>query len=247
VALFDLTAFCDESLTEDLPPRTFGLAGYAAPALVWGEVERQWTQVLTREHLTEFHAAPCAKGRDEFAQMSQDRRNVIWREFRAVIASTGMHGFGSIIDLDAYAALTPTWQQKRPKGFTDPYYLAFQHQVELIASAAIDFPDTEQIRFVFDRRKQNQEQKAQRLYSGVQGSRKLRPFARRLGALRFCDSEARPGLQAADMLAYEIRRHFWEVVFPAKPKPIRWQWEALRPMNVRFFNNAAIATYAGIL
>jgi hypothetical protein len=124
--------------------------------------------------------------------------------------------------------------------FHDPYYLAAQHQIEAMASLVPELPPDEKIGFIFDWRSLDTFVNMGEIISAMRQSETL-TFTKRIAGVGFYSSTDHVGIQAADMLAYEVRRNFWEVVFPANPAPIRWQWEALRPMNVRFFNRDALA------
>jgi hypothetical protein len=244
--MLDLRAYCDESVTADRQPPTLCIAGYVAAAATWAEFEREWKAALAKESLTEFHMALCENGKGEYAGRGRAERDRIWRVFFDILTSARIVGFGTVIDLDAYADLAHVFKAKRQPGFDDPYHLAFQHQVEMMALRMAEMRRTERILMVFD--ESHLEDNAARLYSSLKKSRTL-PYVARLGGLAFEDSKLIPGLQAADILAYELRRHFWEGVFPASPKPAREQWRILaaRGLNVNYFDAGALAKLADLL
>jgi len=237
-AMLELTAYSDESATQDRSPRTFCIAGYVATADVWMEIEAAWATALREEGLAEFHAGPLLTGKSGRSKPEGER---IWLRFRQIMAEARLCGFGCVVDLDAFASFQAVWADRTAHAYHDPYYLAFQHQLERMANAVpAELPGDERIVFVFDYRSTRTEANVNAILDGLRRSEKL-TFSRRLGGLWFNGSEAHAGLQAADMLAYELRRHFWEVVFAEQPGATRWQFDALHPMDVRYFDREALA------
>ena len=216
--MLDLRAFSDESITRDQGPRTFCIAGYVASAAEWEDFEIDWKRALAAEKLTEFKAANCEAGKREYARRGRAECDRIWRRFAGILTAMRTIGFGTIIDLDAYDGLAGLFKVGREEGFDDPYLLAFQHQAEMMAMRMSQMRRTERLALIFDKRSEAKADAiAKDLYDLLKRSRKL-TFVDRLGDLAFLDSKCSPGLQAADLLAYEVRRHFWEVVIPTEPR-----------------------------
>jgi hypothetical protein len=242
LVMLEFEAYSDESKTEHGDAPTFCVAGYCAPKEVWAGIEAAWGPLLAKYGLSEFHARLCCPGKGEYARFGKAKCEQIWREFRQIVATFRLAGFGCAVDLNAYDSFASAWEHRPEHACHDPYFLAVQHQLEAIAlRVPNDLPLDERVAFVFDKRAfVDTEAKAAAILVGMQGSAKL-PFAKRIGGIAFNDSKCHAGLQAADMLAYEVRRHFWEVVLPTKPKANRWQFNALRPMNLWFFNRDTLA------
>lgn len=72
--------------------------------------------------------------------------------------------------------------------------------------------------------------KAVRLYQDLKNTTipDFGRVARRLGSVTQAASEEHPGLQAADLLAYEANRYLVDVRWAVSPKPVRSGWPKLR-------------------
>jgi hypothetical protein len=253
----NVIAGCDES---EEPNQAFCFAGYIASEAEWQRVERHWRKVLGREELTEFKMADCVQGQGEFRDRERwprERRDALQRELITVLASHELHGLVTAIDLVAYRAVAEGIKARRraeklkeAHQYWRAYFLAFQHQVELIAvHVGTEFPLAQKVTFRFDWQEEFQG-RAQRLYADLMNDRSL-DFTSRLGRLQFVDSkEGHVSVQAADLLAYEARRHVSGAVFRSMPSPERWQWFELRhpnPIIVRYFGDTSVKAYLRVL
>lgn len=247
--MLDLRAYCDESVTHDQAPNIFCIAGWVAHATEWRDFDKEWRRALKAESLTEFKAAQCAGGRGEYKGRSHADCHRTWRRFASILREMRTVGFGTIIDLDAYDGLANVFKAKRKPKYHDPYYLAFQQQIETMALRMAKMRRTERLSVFFDQMSESKaDARAKLLYDQLKLSRKL-TFVARLGSLTLDDSKHSPGVQAADLLAFEVRRHFREVVFPVHPSPVRDEWRFLqkRIEEVRFFEQTALTKLAGLL
>jgi hypothetical protein len=228
----DVTAYCDESET---PDAVFCIAGYSAPFAEWVALEEPWRRALEIAGRREFKMGAC----EGLAETQ--------RHFISLITSHNLHAFATIIDLRAYNAVASAMKAKRYPGYAYAYYLAFQHELEMVAlyPAMQKLATEERVRFIFDAHEQYGG-KAETLYESVKRSEKLASVADRLGELSFEDSVLHVGVQAADALAHETMRHFRDVVYAATPAPERWQWRSLQGsmgFSVRHFNDQAISAF----
>lgn len=76
----------------------------------------------------------------------------MWKRFASILRSMRSVGFATIIDLDAYDGLATAFKAKRQPKYHDPYYLAFQQQVETMALRMAKMRRTEGLSIFFDQR-----------------------------------------------------------------------------------------------
>lgn len=230
--MFDITAYCDESMDDQTG--IFVLAGYVATLGQWEEFDRLWRVALRNDGLAEFKASDCESGRREFKGWTVGRRRGSCERFTSVIRGARLTGGASVIDLRAYAhhrqeieslRTIPTGHGANVVRYGDPYYLAFQHVTEILTLKTKQAPPEEHVTFIFDLNNAYKD-KARVLFDGVRGDT-TNTFHDRMGSATFADSKAHPGLQAADLLAFEVRRHFAGHVYERTEEVKRWQWDRL--------------------
>lgn len=186
-----------------------------------------WTAKLQAAGLHEFHAYDCEQGTNEFSGRTD--RKQLQREFIDLIGSADIHGVFAAIDLRGWDEVADVVGDLRAEhGMSDPYYVAFQQLMETIAIGMEHLPPDRRLHLVFDNR--DGHGKVIRLYDSLKGADNphLAFVADRLGSIAFADSKQLPGLQAADLLAYEVRKHFVECEYAIVPKPLRPQWQLLQ-------------------
>jgi hypothetical protein len=229
-AMFEITAYCDES---ESAHQVHALAGYWAAAKEWERFEAAWNAELAAVGLTEFHAADCEHGKGEFA--GRRDRLTLPGAFIDIINQFDVNGVWCAIDLRGWDEVAHRVAELRAEHrMENPYYVSFQQLMETIALAMLPFPTNERLALVFDERPDHG--KVKLLYDSLKATAnpELTFVARRLGSITYGDSGQLPGLQAADLLAYEVRKHFVEVDYgitsPTRPRP---EWRKLwsRPMR----------------
>jgi hypothetical protein len=224
-------AYCDES--EDKQGRTiFAVSGYLGSNEAWRSFEIMWKDALADERIPEFHASKCDGGHGIFHGMSEERRAGLQRRFYSIVNNVMGWGFSSAVRLGAYDMVRPQFQSARGD-LWKPYFLLFQHQIELMTMVLedADRPPDERIVFTFDRQQEYQHQgRANRLYNSLakDADKEALKFARRLGGLFFASRLDEVQLQAADILAYENMRYLRDECWPGHPERERWQWKHLR-------------------
>jgi hypothetical protein len=110
----------------------------------------------------------------------------------------------------------------------DPYYIAFQQLVETIALGMRQLPQDVRLALVFDDRPK--QGNVVELYESLRANTNpaLAFFSDRLGSVAKGSSREHIGLQAADLLAYELREHFVNVEYGIEHRPTRSQWTRLQ-------------------
>jgi hypothetical protein len=232
---YQVTAYFDES-GDQRQERALVIAGYVAPEQSWRTLRRRWTSLLENFGIREFHAVDCEHGRGEFLGMSPRRRQAIHRNFVGLLSGQieGIIGVFKTVMLEPYTRLRPRFKELRqlPPGLPingsldDPYFLAFQLAVETAAvlPAVASLPTHEKIEFVFDRHGRLGG-RVKHLFDSIRGDATL-GYPARLGDMQMIARAGVPGLQAADLLAYEAYR-FSDNRITGESRPPRWQFSQL--------------------
>lgn len=143
------------------------------------------------------------------------RRHLLNRLITAVYRAQAIP-IGSVVSIQGYNALDGPWRQ----GFKDPHFLAFQSLTYQIAVAAGISREPGPATMVYAHHPEHSDGlgNTRDLWEAV---RKYTPIVALFMESYRCGEQAEhPGLQAADLWAYELRHHF-EVIRPAVRKP-RW-------------------------
>jgi len=224
-----VAAYCDES-EDKHPPLTaqaFAVSGIFGHSVNVFDLERHWRAMLTKHRLSDFHMVDCenATHGTPYEWMSRDQRDCLQRDFIGVIVNKAeVWHYATAIELEPYRARWELLERNR-QYFVKPYYLAFQHQVEMIAKTldAGGFPAGDCVAFTFDQQKEY-EGKAKELYDWLlHGEHDQITYYERLGSLGFESRLKFIALQAADTFAYESRKYVREVELMKLPP--RWQWQ----------------------
>jgi hypothetical protein len=235
----------DESHTTDT---IFIVGGYVGAAADSRKLDFAWRRRLLTEGITEFHAVDCAQATGAFKGWTPERRETLQGDLAKLLLGSGLVPVVTAIQLSGWAAVADRIRLARPRQST-PYHLGFEHQITLVAQQTIGGPLP--IDFVFDKLARHQGG-AKAVFDSLQrANQRSFEFARRLRSLDFGDSSAYPGLQAADFLAYESKRHL-EVEWGYAARKNRTQWfeilvSDLGPSisnSIRFFNGPALSAYA---
>jgi hypothetical protein len=177
---------------------------------------------------------PCVNGKGDFEGLDWKERDRLQRRFIGLIRSGNLLGVSAALDLRAYDAHKLRFKKVRahPRANLLPaYYLMVQTLLQAVVHAVndTDLPAGEKVEFVFDVKK------------GFSGNaldifKELSQdptFGARLKGASFQDSKDYPGLQAADILAYEAREHAAGAWAHDPVLPVRWQWWELKKSVVK--------------
>jgi len=193
------------------------LAGLLATEAAWKRFDAEWQTACAAENLKEpFHMKDLAARRGEFAGWGEEERRHLLDELISVIDRAGAIPIGSVVCFSGFNALPPNVS----KGFRDPHFLAFQTlSYQIAVAASMEWPPGPAT-MVFAHHPEHSGGLANtaQLWEAV---RRHNPIVRLFMESYVCRQQVDcPGLQAADLWAYELRHHF-EVIRPAARKP-RW-------------------------
>ena len=245
--MLNIRAYCDESYNH----RIYTVSGYMATGEEWTRLQTAWANALEDEQVPfaknssfrVFHSADFEGGYGVFSTLTREARDKIQRRFAEIINETKLYGFASAIVMEHYNEVVNRIKAAR-KSFWSPYFLAFQHGIEMAALAIEHLPHHEAIDFIFDRNEQlggKEGGRAHQLYNSMLRSTTL-PFIYRLGNIVFADKARMLPLQAADYLAYENFRFLNEVKYGNKLE--RWQWQMIKgSVDGRLFDKAELEKF----
>ncbi len=206
----------------------FAIAGYVVEAAAWSKFETEWLAALQDFsapylHMKELHFCKGAFAEwDKTVPAVQERINGFLARLVGVIRDAGLRGFGAVISLKDLARFNAE------KGLAiDPKALA-------IYGAALElrqFDQTSDIKVVLDRMSGAHQAidlaekygKTDRYYPFMSNFPTFTPLARN-GAT---GSRNTPALQAADFLAWEVRKNWelkktWFEEFDPRPDDPKW-------------------------
>jgi Protein of unknown function (DUF3800) len=224
----DLRAYVDDSETLG----TFSvLAGFVAAYDDWIKFDAKWRQTLREDGLTEFKAHDCEKGQGEFEKYKgyEGKRRQICERYVSHICKANIWGVAVAFDLQAYDVHKPRLQELRGptmgKKAGDPYFLAFQWVLQYLTRVCEGMDPQETIRVTFDN-KPGFSGMSKNIYDELMASDITElDYRKRLDSgFGFDDSKKLPGLQAADLLAYEAKKRCEERL---RDDPKRWQFDRL--------------------
>jgi len=205
-----LETYFDDSGRGQRP--VFLLAGFMSTAERWAAFNEEWQAVLDQPPpLRRFKMQHAMTGSNVWLGWNDDVRAERLRLFHAVIMKHAMLGFGCVVHQDAFQDV----MQQGPEYFRTVYQLAFMGIVGSTMRYHQQAGLTDKVDFVFDEQ--------------------MREFSRAIGAfLQFwqnepylskyvagtprsaTDDQVLP-LQAADYLAWQLRRQFVSMESPSVP------------------------------
>jgi len=231
-ALLDLTSYHDDSGDGQM---VFCVVGCLAPLAVWQRLQWRWQRVLDDPRIIgvgpdgakRFHAVDIEHGHECFANIEKvSERQEIWSRFIAIAESLRIYTVATVIDVRAWNAARDCFVEFWGPD-ASPYFLAFQHQIQTMAAFVNDQPPCEKIQFIFDRQT-GEERNADDVFHATRRDLLRFPDASRFSqTLSFGPSYEYPGLQVADMFAYEVKRVVQRMYGVKDDTQPRWQWDRL--------------------
>jgi hypothetical protein len=208
-----IEAYFDDSGKEsDHTHRFVVLAGYMSGD--WTPLYRSWRSLLIKHgvphvHMKDILGIAKSKGWDV------PKLNVVLREFITAIKEANLTGFGVAVDANEWRAFS----KERRHQFGDAQEFCCSRILRRIVDRLIDagFPD-EPLSITFDR---DWEFARRRLTLIEEISKRAPQMRKNLAQLAFADSKHFYPLQAADLLAWETRRHLANVI-EGEGGTVRW-------------------------
>ena len=215
-----LQSFIDDFGWDGRAP-VFVLAGYVAKEQQWEVFSDDWQIVLDLPEPKKLHHLKMAEAyllnnrNSQFYGWTEKERDERLKKFVQVINRHAAHGVISVIPIEPYRRLFAG--KFSPDILDRPYFLSFFGMMTNLIKFTKDRDLDDRIDFIFDT--QGGESKAI-LVSQYERYMALAPAEfRKFGPAipKFEREEDFLPLQAADMFAWHIRRHYWEVSIGRDP------------------------------
>jgi len=240
-----LAAYFDESGLH-AEARTFCLAGYIGYASDWFEFSRAWRHLLADAKVASFHMSEFETRHGPFADWPWERRYSLIRELVSLINATSLSGFGIGVPLDVYERVRATLilnRNLRPEWWDHPYLLAFHWALVELGVESDHLPPNETIAFTLDQNSTFRSRLAgtHRTYQNDATWNRHK----RIGSLTFSSRLDVEPLQAADLLAYEVRKFIDRGLYQPD-MPLRQSMNRLlrRVVRIKCFNEASLLALA---
>ncbi len=206
-----LTAYFDETgHSSDTAQRFVGMAGFVAPMLNWEFFEANWKAALNRFDLPYFHMKDFAQFRGAFRGWTEDQRRELFNALLRIITESGAMTLGSIVPLAEYKKVTG----ERQAHWIEPYYICMVSCISLV-SAFHSHTSFKQVALVFS---EQAEFKHQAL-GLLEDIRQHYVFAQKALSPSFLNMREHVALQAADLLAYEMKKEYERRTFRPDTQP----------------------------
>lgn len=191
-------AYFDESGGEALPGY-FGIAGFFGSEHQWGIHDRLWQEALQATGAPYLHMREFAHSVGAFTEWRNDqaRRERLMAGIVAAILQSELTPVGSAMRVGDFDALT---EEERIR-FQSPYFCCLQDVLYGFALMTLDEDPEVEVQVTGDRNDQHHE-KARKLHRALRRTGGL--FVNLAEELNFADMQQTIGLQAADLLAYEM-------------------------------------------
>lgn len=196
-----LTAFVDDSGSGGDSPWVV-LAGYVGTVCDWAGFDSNWSKVLESQPRIEYFKSSEAESlKGQFLGASVDQRNA---KIEALINVVGRHAQRAICARMRQEDYNDIIRPNVPEIWDDAYFFLFPAFIVAVLSMEKYHGKSEPAEFICDS-SQRVDKRAVKLYDQLN---RLPQFAGRIIDVSFqSDKECLP-LQAADLLAWQVRRFF---------------------------------------
>lgn len=226
--------FGDETGTDRKPTtRISAIGGLFGKEEHWGKFDRTWNKVLKSEKIPFFHAVQCERGTGEFYGLDVAKRGRLAERLLEVLLSSHLQPCAYGVVVPHFIEMSLEFRNHYTNGHPGvPYYLCLHHTFVAGSHAADGLPQEEQVHFTFE--KQDEFEADAKASFEEFKKNKHWPNHYRLGRCHFAERDEYahyPGLQAADLLAYEMYRHLDNRHFQPDLKPewkVRTTFQALQ-------------------
>lgn len=235
--ILDITAYMDESgASSDSDFVCIG--GLVAAGEAWEMLEYEWREALEEFEITDFHMKFYAHSSGQYKKWKgdQERRNEVYGRFMRLVYDAQAMPFGAVVPMVAWRK----WSKTAQDAMRDPYFICLQYCIDAAAHRAelIGLPRDETIAAVFSRNRPF-EAMAGNYWTGIKNAS---PWGDRLGNYIFDDAKRVGALQAADIVAYEIRKYHEDLIKRPGTEP-RWGYQRILALSERIMGLIMIKYY----
>ena len=194
------TAYFDESghsASEDF----VAIAAFIAEDSTWATFDAAWNVVLAKHQIPFVHAVELSNRNKTYAGWSSAQQVALAKDLLEVIHSSGfIVAAGAVLSTSDFKRLSKKHQER----LVDPFFPLFQQVVFSAALEGLLERHGENVRMVYSQQDEFRK-KAEKLYEVMKSSYWT---GRQFGKLHFQNMRGVPGLQAADVLAYELCKYY---------------------------------------
>jgi hypothetical protein len=222
-------AFVDESGSDDAS-KYIGVGGLISTLEKWAEFKCRWRSMLLASNVRYSHMREFAHSIGEFSKWKSNKKEfeLQRREFVAAACATiidsAIYSFGAIITKAHYERLVP---KDIRKDMGTPYTFLGRYFMARIGVWAADNGVDSPVDLVFE---QGQQATALRFQHGLLSAHQLARKQFRIGQLSFADKQLVVELQAADLVAYELVKH-WNDLAADRSNTPRFPLRTLMALN----------------
>lgn len=191
-----LKACFDES-TDEKAERVYSIGGYFGRDSAWEEFDARWADALNSQDINVFHTVDFMAYREDFEGWDRYRHIAFLRELICIINSVEIHGFHAAVKIPDFHSVFPG-----VKNVNAPHLLCMKTCIE--NALYMTSPFKEEIAFIFE---DNPKAHYRPLILYDQLKQKKIAGWQRMGAKGHVALKQFRPLQAADLIAWEGRRH----------------------------------------
>jgi Protein of unknown function (DUF3800) len=204
------------------------MAGLVAHKEQWSALESKWKEALRSWKLTEWHTTHYANSLREYAEWKGDKekRREAYGEFVDLIRQADAVPLGATVSISGWKKMS----EMTRRALIDPYYLVLQSCLQSAHDYRTGMASGDKMLVVFD---DTQEFKG-RIPKIYEALREGMPYGDQLLEKPcFVSAGRTPQMQAADIVAYEVRQ-FQDNSLTKPHLPPRWCYVELIKMALRF-------------
>lgn len=181
----------------------FVLAGYTSSKEAWDRFDSAWFETLQLPpSIGVFKASQAESLKGGFAGFTRDQADAKIAALIRVIQGHAVRALHIRVKQKHYNRIIRA--NGLPAIWDDPYYFLFMGLVSMAVSTEKHLGENDPVEFIFDSN-QRLEAPSKRLRRQMD---EIHLFANRIVDVRFQNDRDTPGLQAADLLAWQVRRRF---------------------------------------
>jgi hypothetical protein len=196
MSIYGLDAYFDESGDETI----LCLAGLLGPPDRWTLFEKEWRDLLRLYEVTEFHMVDCEAGRGEWAKLKDDRaaRHEAQRKFLTLLLDVELGPIGGYVAGIHLPSFALAGRGDERAAWLAAFRRSLHSLGGLQAGMNERFGSDDGLGLIFDNRDKVRGE-SQAILQEAATSVPVKPVA-------FVDSRDEPAVQAADLVAWEMRR-----------------------------------------
>jgi len=209
IILAHVHLFCDESGKVHNSP-AISFCGYLGNGDQWSKFRDDWSALRRSLQVPPIHMKAIMRPEldEEWTKVKQrwgsdweSKRDSMLADLAEIICGHKLVSVGATVDCDAFKTLNIP--KARAGVYNDPHYLAFQWVV-LRSLEKVEWGTSDALLgLLLD----DDEEKAMSCYALLRSLKKQHPESKkRISSICFVNDEVYPGVQAADVLAFESRR-----------------------------------------